>query len=331
MLERYDELIESANERSRLVRPRSRGTRVLQPRGVVLLKSTFRQNSRVFNYFLSTRLPEVLVLQASPILGCWLALPELSRSVLLPVSFLFLGSFALTAQIFLFNDLVENELDAQDARRARFLFSCQGIERIEVVRALIALLIFAFAAFAAIGGLAVFLGFAIGALGLLYSSSSFGKRSAVMGSLNHLLGGVLHFLLGYTVFHPIDENGLLLGSFFVLVFAGGHLNQEVRDFETDRLNGIRTNAVAFGRQRAFYASMCLFSAAYLLIFSLASWGLLPRIFLLSLVPWMLHLAFSLQAIRRGLSSETSLWLQRRYRLLFAVIGAMIFISPFLRE
>jgi hypothetical protein len=34
----------------------------------------------------------------------------------------------------------------------------------------------------------------------------------------------------------------------------------------------------------------------------------------------LHVVWSLQALRRGLGFESALWMQRRYRLLFALIG-----------
>jgi hypothetical protein len=40
----------------------------------------------------------------------------------------------------------------------------------------------------------------------------------------------------------------------------------------------------------------------------------------SIVLWHLHVAWSLRALRRGLGFETALWMQRRYRLLFALIG-----------
>ena len=63
----------------------------------------------------------------------------------------------------------------------------------------------------------------------------------------------------------MDARGVALGAFFGLVFAAGHLNQEVRDHESDAAAGIRTSAVAFGARRGFLASFCLFSAAYLLI------------------------------------------------------------------
>ena len=126
---------------------------------------------------------------------------------------------------------------------------------------------------------------------------------------------MLHFLLGYTAFHIFDLNGLALSLFFGLVFAGGHLNQEVRDYEGDLLNGIRTTAVVFGRRTTFLASLATFSAAYAVAF-----GALPRQLLWVPALWLLHLAWSLQAFRRGLGFESAVWLQRRYRLLFALIG-----------
>jgi 4-hydroxybenzoate polyprenyltransferase len=123
----------------------------------------------------------------------------------------------------------------------------------------------------------------------------------------------------------LDARSLAIALFFGLVFAGGHLNQEVRDYEGDLLNGIRTSAVVFGPRRTFLASLCIFTAAYATLGGLAALGILPRLLLLSAIVWPLHVAWSLRALRRGLVFETALWMQRRYRLLFAFIGlAMLF-------
>ena len=112
----------------------------------------------------------------------------------------------------------------------------------------------------------------------------------------------------------------MISLFFGLVFAGGHLNQEVRDHEGDRLNGIRTSAVVFGCQPTFLASLCTFTVAYAIIAGLAALGILPRLLLLSPIVWLLHVALSLRALQRGLGFDTAQWMQRRYRLLFALIG-----------
>ena len=114
-------------------------------------------------------------------------------------------------------------------------------------------------------------------LGVLYSSSAhFGKRQPVAATLNHLLGGTLHFLLGYATARAVDAPAFALGLIFALVFAAGHLNQEMRDYDVDRANGIRTGAVVFGSRRTFWVSWVMFTAAYLLIAGLAWHSILPR-------------------------------------------------------
>ena len=124
----------------------------------------------------------------------------------------------------------------------------------------------------------------------------------------------------------MDARGVALSLVFGLVFAAGHLNQEVRDYELDRANGIGTVAVTFGCRRGFLVSFCLFTAAYLLIVALAALGVLPRILLASAILWVLQAGWSRQALRRGLGAETALWIQRRYRLLFALVGLAMLIG-----
>ena len=283
--------------------------------------SIFRHYARVIQHFASTRALEVLALQASPLLGCFLGGFTPGRSDLIRLGLLLLGSLALTAHVFVFNDWAGQSSDIRDPRRAMFVFSRQGISSSQVARVATALLIFANVAFACVGKPAILLGAAIATLSLLYSCSpSFGKSTPIMASLNHLLGGALHFLLGYTLFHPLDVSGLMISLFFGLVFAGGHLNQEVRDYEGDLLNGIRTSAVVFGCRRTFLASLLTFTAAYAILGDLAALGILPRFLLWSTVLWLLHVAWSLRALQHGLGFETAIWMQRRYRLLFACIG-----------
>ncbi|MDX6445228.1 MAG: hypothetical protein QOH71_2302 [Blastocatellia bacterium] len=284
-------------------------------------QSAFRHYGRVMQHFASTRALEVFALQASPILGSFLGGFSLERSAVIRLGLLLVGSLALTAHVFVFNDWAGHSSDIRDPRRATLVFARRGISRRQVARVATALLIFANVAFAAVGGPALLLGAAIAALSVLYSCSpSFGKSTPIVASINHLLGGALHFLLGYTLSRPLDTSGLVISLFFGLVFAGGHLNQEVRDYEGDLLNGIRTSAVVFGRRRTFLASLFTFTAAYAMLAGLAALGILPRLLLWSTMLWPLHVAWSLRALQRGLGFETALWMQRRYRLLFVFIG-----------
>jgi 4-hydroxybenzoate polyprenyltransferase len=282
-------------------------------------QTPWRQYGRILRRCSSTRGLEVCTLQASPLLGVYLADPgvhDVGRATLM-----MLGSTALTAHIFLFNDWADYSRDTRDVRRARAGVNGYGLRRDQIGHVTIALLVLAAVAFAALGTSAVLFGAGIAALSLLYSFSPYlGKGTPVAASLNHLVGGALHFMLGYVIGRGVDARGLALSLVFGMVFAAGHLNQEIRDYESDRANGIRTVAVAFGRRRGFLASFGLFTIAYLLIVVLAAGGVLPTILLLSAAAWLAQARWSLQALRLGLSAETALWTQRRYRLLFALVG-----------
>lgn len=283
-----------------------------------------RHYGRIVRHFVSTRALEVAALQASPMLGIVLGGYSIERDGIVAPGLLAFGSGALTAHIFVFNDWAGYESDLRDPLRAPYVFSGQGISRREVAWAAIILLALALAAFAAVGATALLFGSAIAALGFVYSGSPvLGKNTPVASSINHLIGGTLHFLLGYTLTHTPDANGVGIGLFFGLVFAAGHLNQEVRDYEGDSINGIRTNAVAFGRRRAFLASLFTFTAAYAMLTGLAAFGVLPKLLLWSPLAWLLHVAWSLRALRHGLDFETAVWMQRRYRWLFALVGLVM--------
>ena len=280
-----------------------------------------QQYARVLRHFGSTRGVEVCALQASPVLGAHLGGLGIQGGNLSRLALLLLGSTALTAHAFVFNDWADYSRDTRDLRRASLSANGYSITRDQIARVAIVLLILANVAFAAVGMSAVLFGAGIATVSVVYSfSPRLGKSKPIAASLDHLIGGGLLFLLGYSVAHTVDPRGVVLSLVFGLLFAAGHLNQEVRDYEFDRANGIGTVAVTFGCRRGFLASFCLFTAAYLLIVALAALGVLPKILLASAIVWLLQARWSLQALRRGLASETALWIQPRYRLLFALVG-----------
>ena len=279
---------------------------------------------RVLRHLASTRGVEVCVLQASPLLGAWLGGIELTADAMARLALMLVGSTALTAHVFVLNDWAGYRTDARDARRAAAM--PDGVTRAQIAHVALLLLVLAGAALAAVGTPTILYGAGIAALSFVYSlAPRFGKGTPVAASLNHLLGGVLHFLMGYTLVHALDTTGVVLGLFFGLVFAAGHLNQEVRDYESDRANRIGTTAVVFGCRTAFLASFCLFTAAYALIVGLAVAGRVPSVMLLTGLIWLLQAYWSRQALHDGLRAETALWMQQRYRLLFALVGLTMLI------
>lgn len=289
------------------------------------LRSVLRRQVALVRHFMAHRSAEVLVLQGAPLLGLIYGGAAPRTAGLLRPTALIAGSLFLTAHIFVFNDWSDHDRDAQDPHRTSRTFCRKGVSKFQTACAATLLLVLANVALAFAGRPAVLLGALIALLGLLYSGSSrFGKSRPFAASANHLLGGSLHFLIGYTLCHAADAAGITLSLFFGLVFAGGHLNQEVRDFDGDRLNGIRTCAVAFGRRRAFAGSLMCFALAYALASALAMFGVLPAWFLWCPVLLLIHLAVAWHFLRMGLSYETARRMQRCYRALFALIGLMMY-------
>jgi 4-hydroxybenzoate polyprenyltransferase len=273
------------------------------------------------------RWDEVIVLQGAPLIGASFSIGAWTVGNVLAFVVLAVGSCFLVAHVFMLNDWSGIHGDLKDPNRAARTFPTKGISRTELGFLATALLALSLVLFALLGKVTLVLALAIAGLSALYSAPLFHvKGRPLFNSLLHFVGGVLHFLLGYGTFAAIDARGVAIGCFFALVFTAGHLTHEARDFEGDLLNGIRTNAVAFGKTPIFFAGLTLFTAAYALLLALSVYGAVPRILALAAVLYPVHLFASLRAMRAGLDFESLSQLQRCYRALFALIGTAMIVT-----
>jgi 4-hydroxybenzoate polyprenyltransferase len=273
------------------------------------------------------RWDEVLVLQGAPLIGTMYSIGSWTVGNLLLLAVFAVGSCCLVAHVYVLNDWAGIHGDLRDPNRAARTFTAKGIGRAEFGLLAIALLVSSLLLFALLGKAPLVLALAIAGLSALYSAPGFHMKGVpLFNSLLHLVGGAVHFLLGYATFAPVDARGVAIGCFFGLVFAAGHLTHEARDCEGDELNVIRTNAVAFGRIQSCLAGLALFTAAYALLVALAAYGAVPRVLMLAAVLYPVHLVASLRALRAGLSFESLSRLQWCYRALYAVIGVMMVVA-----
>ncbi len=280
-----------------------------------------RLGERLRRYLACLRLPEILVLQGSPLLGAAFAIRHPSAEILEPLAILTLANVFLMAHVFMLNDWSGLTSDLTDPNKAASVFTARGVERREIGVLTAGLLALSLLLFSRLGPSTFGLALAIAALSALYSLPRFNwKGRPLLNSAAHLAGGVLHFLLGYSLGSAVDGRGLAIGTFFALTFAAGHLTQEVRDHQGDVLNVIRTNAVIFGPRRTFAASLALFTLAYALLLLLALQGLLPHPLAALAVLYPLHLRWSLKTLNEGLTYASIHRLQVRYRALYGVIG-----------
>jgi 4-hydroxybenzoate polyprenyltransferase len=273
------------------------------------------------------RFDEVLVLQGPPLLGAAFSITQVNSQSVWALLLLTAGNCFLVAHVFLLNDWAGIHHDLRDPSRSADVFLNRGIRRSEIEGLLLTLLALSLVLFGQLGSVTLTIGLMIAVASALYSAPTFHMKGVpLLNSVLHLVGGLLHFLLGYSVFHGIDGRGLVIGCFFAAVFTSGHLTQEVRDFEADSRNEIQTNAVKFGKVPSFVAGFALFTFADALLIVLAVRGTVPRDLVLVALLYPLHFYWSLRAVREGLTSESVRRLQVRYRALYAAIGALIVIS-----
>lgn len=288
-----------------------------QPLPLRPLQSFFRLLSCI-------RLDEVIVLQGPPLMGALFSITNISTMGVHTISALLVGNLCLVAYVFVFNDWAGIEGDLKDPNRASRTFVANGFSRTAVGYLALCLLALSLLAFCWIGAIPFALGLTIAGLGTLYSAPSVHwKGMPLVNSVLHIVGGTLHFLLGYMTFAGINPRGVWVGSFFGMVFAAGHLTQEARDFDGDMLNSIRTNAVAFGKSRTFVIGFTLFTAAYTQLAMLAVFGFVPFLLVFAATLYPFHFLASLRTFKAGLTFEGIRQLQLCYRLIYAIIGLLM--------
>jgi len=275
----------------------------------------------------SIRLDEVAVLQGTPMLGAFFSIGAITGTKCLDLLVLAVASSCLVAHVFLLNDWSAASTDLKDPNRAAQVFTTRGISSRAVGILCVLLLLISLLLLVPYGTTPVSLALALAILSALYSAPGLAMKGVpLVSSALHLIGGLVHFLLGYSLFHAPDGRSVAIGSFFALTFAAGHLTHEARDCASDMLNGIQTNAVKFGVARNFAAGFLLFTIADLVLIALAATGVVPRVVMLVAALYPFHLWWTLATWNAGLGYESIRRLQQRYRALYAIMGLALVLA-----
>ncbi|MEA2165100.1 MAG: hypothetical protein QOK37_3227 [Thermoanaerobaculia bacterium] len=278
-------------------------------------------------YFSCLRPQDIFVLQGPPLLGALFALRHFGMYSIASLAILMIANVLLVAHIFMLNDWSGLTDDLADANKSARVFTARGVEPKEMAGLTARFLIVSLLLFSRLGPITLALALGIATLSALYSLPRFHwKGRPLLNSATHLAGGVLHFLLGYSLGGGVDRRGLAIATFFALIFVAGHLTQEIRDHDGDAVNDIKTNAVIFGPRRTFAASLAFFALAQILLLVLAIEGILPHSLAALVLLYPVQLYWSRRALREGLHYASISRLQTRYRMLYALVGAAMVAS-----
>jgi 4-hydroxybenzoate polyprenyltransferase len=239
-----------------------------------------------------------------------------------------LANVCLVAHVFSLNDWAGITVDQHDANKASRTFLALGVSKAQMGMLAASLGVASLGLFTLLSWSSALLAAAVVGLSLAYSHPRFGGKGIPVGSsLLHLAGGAVHFLLGYGVARPIDASGLLLGFYFGLIFAAGHLSQEVADHDADRRSGLRTAAVRVGPRRAFVASFALFTLSVGLALALGLGGIAPPLLAVATAAvYPFHGLSFWRTLRAGLTFQAVDRYRTRYRLLYALVGLAVALS-----
>lgn len=285
---------------------------------------TSARKPALLRYLSILRLQDILVLQGAPLMGAAFAIGRPEAHDWSRLAILLIGNVCLMAHVFLLNDWAGLTGDLADPHKAAGVFTARGVGPREIGGLAAGLLAVSVLLFSRLGVVTAALALAIALLSALYSLPRVHwKGRPLLNSAVHLGGGIVHFLLGYSVGSALDRRGVATALFFALIFAAGHLTQEVRDSKGDARNAIRTNAVTFGQRRTFAASLVLFALAHILLLLLALGGMIPRPLAAVTLLYPVQLYWSFETLRESLTFGSVSRLQARYRALYAVIGVAI--------
>jgi 4-hydroxybenzoate polyprenyltransferase len=157
------------------------------------------------------------------------------------------------------------------------------------------------------------------------------KGKPLLGIAINILGGGLLFLLGYGLFNPIDERGILIALYFALLMSGGYLNHAIVDYETDIKSNISTFAVRFGKSRAALASFAIFSLSTLYFLILSLLGIVPQPFgVIVLIVYIFYSCLLLYLCRRRPAFSTMEAFIVSYHKLYGVMGLYMWLYLMLK-
>ena len=150
------------------------------------------------------------------------------------------------------------------------------------------------------------------------------KTIPVFPTLIHLIQGTLVFLLGAWVIAGPDPVFVLIGSYFGLLFAAGHLHHEVLDLEVDRVSGLKTHAVRFGVWPTLWAGFLLWCLSGAGFSALCLLDLIPAALgWIQLGMFSCYLIGFLVLLKRGFTQERMKFLQKLYRGAYAAGGLVM--------
>lgn len=148
------------------------------------------------------------------------------------------------------------------------------------------------------------------------------KGSFLLGTVIHLVGGILHFHIGYLAASPFSMASLAISFYIAWILCIGHFHHEIIDYEADKKNGLQTTTVRVGTKPVLKVIGAMFVLSILIWMAVYWMGYIDfaefiPFFIASLLLTVTYL------IRTSFGSLRPLAFRRFYRLIFFLAGLSV--------
>lgn len=280
---------------------------------------------RLLLYLRCIRIKEVILIGGVTFLGLLFSVQNLSFALLMDWALVMISTYLLLGHVYLYNDWQgyaydRNDLNKQDKPVVSGKISLTEIKILAIILLLVSLSI---ALYFSVWMMIV--GLTIAFLNFIYSNNKiFLKSVPVMSSMLHGVGATLGFKFGTLYQGEWTASATLFGIYFGIVYAAGHLNHEITDFESDKNSGVPTHAVVFGKTKAFKASFILFSVSFLYITALSFYNILPRLLIAGVsLAYPIYVFFYMNTLKQNLSHGSMINFRTQYRMLYLLWGIFL--------
>ncbi len=276
------------------------------------------------------RIKDSIIMSGGPLLGILFTLNSINYAITLRIILFMLAVLLGIGHIFTLNDWLGYNFDKYNPKKINTPLL---VGRVSLSRLRLLCL--------TLGGLCLFLFFILSfkvfvlAILIIFCGICYDhprillKGIPLVDVVINALGGSFLFLLGYTLFNPLDIRGVLISLYFAFLISGGYLIHAVMDYESDMRLNIHTFAVKFGRERALDVSLVIFTLSNLYFFLLGIFGVIP--FHLCIIPVViypiyLYLFFSTIKKKKNKYNFDIARFIKNYRKLYTFMGIYLSIA-----
>lgn len=280
---------------------------------------------RFIKYFTSIRWFEIFVRCGAPFLGVILSVENLREISFLRLFLLIFSYFMLISHIYLYNELKGKGFDFLDSFKKTPLLkgdvSYFSLFIFSLIILFSSIIIYFF-----LNPFFLIFAFINLLMGILYVHPKILLKDKPIFSIIFLfIANFNDFLIGWLLFKKITFEGILISIYFGILGAKGQIIHEVKDFEADKISGIRTNAVRFGKKRLFFSGIIIYSISTLFFVFISLRYFKEPYFIPQLLSYPFYLYFFINVIKRGFDRAELHKFVFCYRIIYILIGATIFL------